>query len=199
MLRLGDSFELIAPDLRGCGDTGKPAPGPDPSATADRHALDMFALMDALGHISFGVIGGDLGAYVMQAMSHRQPRRLRGTLYLCTPYPGLGQRYGEPRPPDRGLVSILPAAAMGRATGRKLARVMPALLPPFPRPLVGRRSRRVRRPVRGLCRQLHEAGQHPGRLRLVSLVRAQSPALAGRQTADAAAHRNPLALSLGPP
>ena len=54
MLRLGDSFELIAPDLRGCGDTGKPVPGPDASATADRHALDMFAVMDALGHGSFG-------------------------------------------------------------------------------------------------------------------------------------------------
>ncbi|WP_338830786.1 alpha/beta hydrolase [Bradyrhizobium sp. 27S5] len=85
MLRLGDSFELIAPDLRGCGDTGKPAAGPDASATAERHALDMFAVMDALGHDSFGVIGGDLGAYVMQAMSHRQPQRLTGTLYLCTP------------------------------------------------------------------------------------------------------------------
>ncbi|WP_431015588.1 alpha/beta fold hydrolase [Bradyrhizobium pachyrhizi] len=96
MLRLGDSFELIAPDLRGCGGTGKPTPGPDASATAERHALDMFAVMDALGHDRFGVIGGDLGAYVMQAMSHRQPQRLTGTLYLCTPYPGLGHRYGQP-------------------------------------------------------------------------------------------------------
>ena len=77
MLRLGDSFELVAPDLRGCGDTGKPTPGPDASATAERHALDMFGVMDALGFERFGVIGGDLGAYVMQAMSHHAPRRHR--------------------------------------------------------------------------------------------------------------------------
>ena len=96
MMRLGDAFELIAPDLRGCGDTGKPTPGPDASATAQRHALDMFGLMDALGFDSVGVIGGDLGAYVMQAMSHQAPQRLKGTLYLCTPYPGLGHRYGQP-------------------------------------------------------------------------------------------------------
>jgi pimeloyl-ACP methyl ester carboxylesterase len=96
MLKLGDSFELIAPDLRGCGDTGKPTPGPDASATADRHALDMYGVMDALGFDRFGVIGGDVGAYVAQAMSHHAPRRLTGTLYLCTPYPGLGHRYGQP-------------------------------------------------------------------------------------------------------
>lgn len=96
MMRLGDRFHLIAPDLRGCGDTGKPTPGPDASATAERHAQDMLGLMEALGFDSFGVIGGDVGAYVMQAMSHQAPQRLKGTLYLCTPYPGLGHRYAQP-------------------------------------------------------------------------------------------------------
>ncbi|UQR66642.1 alpha/beta hydrolase [Bradyrhizobium sp. C-145] len=96
MERLGLEFELIAPDLRGCGDTGKPFPGPDATATADRHAGDMFGLMDALDIKRFGVVGGDLGAYVAQAMSHRAPERLEGSFYFCTPYPGLGFRYGQP-------------------------------------------------------------------------------------------------------
>ncbi len=96
MERLGNDFELIAPDLRGCGDTGKPFAQPDPTATADRHATDMFGLMDALGIQRFGVVGGDLGAYVAQAMSHRAPERLVGSFYFCTPYPGLGHRYGQP-------------------------------------------------------------------------------------------------------
>ncbi len=96
MMRLGDSFQLIAPDLRGCGDTGKPSAGPDASATADRHARDMFGLLDVLGLDRVGVVGGDVGAYVMQAMSHQAPQRLNGTLYLCTPYPGIGHRYGQP-------------------------------------------------------------------------------------------------------
>jgi pimeloyl-ACP methyl ester carboxylesterase len=94
--RLGRHFHLLAPDLRGFGDTGKPTAGPDATATADRHAEDMFALMDALGFSRFGVVGSDLGAYVAQAMSHRAPERLEGTLYFCTPYPGLGSRYGQP-------------------------------------------------------------------------------------------------------
>ena len=96
MERLADAFELIAPDLRGCGDTGKPTPGPDATATADRHAEDMLGLMDALGFQHFGVVSGDLGAYVAQAMSHRAPERLEGTFYFCTPYPDLGPRYGQP-------------------------------------------------------------------------------------------------------
>lgn len=96
MLQLGGEFELIAPDLRGCGDTHKQSIAPDSTATADRHAADMFGLMDALGFESFGVVGGDLGAYVAQAMSHKDPSRLQGTFYFCTPYPGLGFRYGQP-------------------------------------------------------------------------------------------------------
>jgi pimeloyl-ACP methyl ester carboxylesterase len=96
MERLGDLFQLIAPDLRGFGDTKKPTPNPDPTATADRHAQDMFELMDKLGFNRFGVVAGDLGAYVAQAMSHQAPERLIGTFYFCTPYPGLGHRYGQP-------------------------------------------------------------------------------------------------------
>lgn len=96
MEKLGDSFELIAPDLRGCGDTGKPSPGPDSTATADQHAKDMFGLMDTLNIQQFGVVAGDVGSYVAQAMSHIAPERLKGTFYFCTPYPGLGFRYGQP-------------------------------------------------------------------------------------------------------
>jgi pimeloyl-ACP methyl ester carboxylesterase len=93
---LSDHFELIAPDLRGFGDTDKPSPGPDSTATADRHAQDMLGLMEALGFERYGVVGADLGAYVAQAMSYRAPDRLDGTFYFCTPYPGLGPRYGQP-------------------------------------------------------------------------------------------------------
>jgi pimeloyl-ACP methyl ester carboxylesterase len=93
---LGDAFELIAPDLRGFGETGKPTPEPDPTATADRHAQDMLGLMTKLGFERFGLVAGDVGAYVAQAMSHRAPVRLTGTFYFCTPYPGLGARYAQP-------------------------------------------------------------------------------------------------------
>ncbi|MBV8522345.1 MAG: alpha/beta hydrolase [Acetobacteraceae bacterium] len=96
MERLGDQFDLIAPDLRGFGDTGKPSSEPDPTATADRHADDMLGLIDGLGLRRFGLVGGDVGAYVMQAISHRAPERLAGAFYFSTPYPGMGARTAAP-------------------------------------------------------------------------------------------------------
>lgn len=93
---LADHFDLIAPDLRGFGDTGKARPGPDDSAGADTHADDIKGLADALGLQTFGVVGGDVGAYVAQAISHRYPASLTGVFYFCTPYPGIGARYGQP-------------------------------------------------------------------------------------------------------
>lgn len=96
MQRLRPDFDLIAPDLRGFGDTGKVSDGPDPTATADAHAEDLNALADALGLDRFGIVCGDVGAYVMQAYARRYPQRLTGIVSLCTPYAGIGARYGQP-------------------------------------------------------------------------------------------------------
>ena len=89
-------FSLTAPDLRGFGDTGKVTPGPDPTATAAAHAQDVLALADTLGLERFGIVCGDVGAYVMQALARRAPERLSGVVSFCTPYPGIGARYGQP-------------------------------------------------------------------------------------------------------
>jgi pimeloyl-ACP methyl ester carboxylesterase len=96
MERLGDAFECIAPDLRGFGDTGKINIGPDSTATADRHAEDLRGLADALGLGRFGLVAGDVGSYVAQAFAQTYPERLTAQFLFCTPYPGLGRRYGEP-------------------------------------------------------------------------------------------------------
>jgi len=96
MERLSDGFACMAPDLRGFGDTAKPTPEPDPTATADRHAQDMLGLMDALGIGRFGIAAGDVGSYVAQALSRRAPERIAGAVYFCTVYPGIGRRFGAP-------------------------------------------------------------------------------------------------------
>ena len=44
MQRLADRFELIAPDLRGFGDSPKPDDGPSNRAGPDVHAGDLLAL-----------------------------------------------------------------------------------------------------------------------------------------------------------
>lgn len=56
----------------------------------------MAAFTEAVGLTRFGMAGGDLGAWVLQAFSLRHAERLTGAFHFCTPYPGLGARYGQP-------------------------------------------------------------------------------------------------------
>ena len=92
MSRLQDRYELIAPDLRGFGDSDKPA-GP---FGADGHAADLLALMDGLGIAQAGIVGHDVGGAVMQALARTSPDRLRGLFFFDFAYPGIGARMGTP-------------------------------------------------------------------------------------------------------
>lgn len=96
MQRLGARHHLIAPDLRGFGDSEKPDPGPSDQAGAEVHAEDMLALLEALGVARAGVVSHDLGAMAAQAMAHRRPERLTGLFFFDCPYPGIGRRWSEP-------------------------------------------------------------------------------------------------------
>jgi pimeloyl-ACP methyl ester carboxylesterase len=61
-------FEVIAPDLRGFGDSG---PAPDDRYDVAAHARDMEALLRELGHDRCVVCAGDLGGVVAQDLSLR--------------------------------------------------------------------------------------------------------------------------------
>ena len=92
MTRLEDRFLLIAPDLRGFGDSDKPhgAFGPP------EHAADMLALLDALGIGEVGVVGHDVGGAVMQPLARSAPGRLAGLFFFDFVYPGIGPRMAAP-------------------------------------------------------------------------------------------------------
>lgn len=92
MRRLADRHTLIAPDLRGYGDSDKPA-GP---FAPDGHATDMLALLDALGIGKVGVVGHDVGGAAMQPLARRVPERLAGLFFFDFVYPGIGARMGAP-------------------------------------------------------------------------------------------------------
>ena len=92
MLRLADRFTLIAPDLRGFGDSDKPA-GP---FGPDDHAADMLALLDALGIGRAGIVGHDVGGAVMQPLARKAPDKLAGLFFFDFVYPGIGRRMAEP-------------------------------------------------------------------------------------------------------
>jgi len=62
---LADTHTVVCPDLRGYGESSKPATTPDHSPYAKRAmAADCLALMRHLGHERFAVVGHDRGGYV---------------------------------------------------------------------------------------------------------------------------------------
>jgi pimeloyl-ACP methyl ester carboxylesterase len=92
MARLADRFTLVAPDLRGFGDSDKP----DGPFGADQHALDMRALMDALKLERVGIVGHDVGGAVMQPLARLAPARIAGLFFFDFVYPGIGPRMAGP-------------------------------------------------------------------------------------------------------
>ena len=89
---LAAQFDVVAPDLRGFGDSRETAPDP---AGAEVHAGDILALADALGLEKFGLVGHDVGAYVAQAVARRAPDRVSGLFFFNGPHPGIGKRWAE--------------------------------------------------------------------------------------------------------
>lgn len=62
---LAESHTVVCPDLRGYGDSSKPATTPDHEPYSKRAmARDCVALMRALVHRRFAVVGHDRGSYV---------------------------------------------------------------------------------------------------------------------------------------
>ncbi len=71
---LAERFTVIAADLRGYGDSGKPAGAADHSNYSKRRmAQDQVELMASLGHPSFAVIGHDRGGRVAARMALDHP------------------------------------------------------------------------------------------------------------------------------
>lgn len=97
MARLAHRFDLVAPDLRGFGDSQKTSPGPAEDATPEILAGDVLALADALGIERFGLVSHDVGSFVAQTIARRAPERIAGLFFFNCAYPGIGKRWVEPR------------------------------------------------------------------------------------------------------
>lgn len=75
--RLAEEFSVVAPDLRGYGESSKPATTPDHEPYSKRAmARDAVALMDALGFERFSVAGHDRGARVAYRLALDYPERV---------------------------------------------------------------------------------------------------------------------------
>ena len=72
--QLAKKFTVVAADLRGYGDSSKPAGGGDHAAYSKRAmALDQVEVMKSLGHEKFFVVGHDRGGRVAHRMAMDHP------------------------------------------------------------------------------------------------------------------------------
>src|SRR6476660_9471285 len=72
--QLAREHTVVAPDLRGYGDSSRPPEGDDHGGYAFRAmAADQVALMRSLGHDRFAVVGHDRGARVAHRMALDHP------------------------------------------------------------------------------------------------------------------------------
>src|SRR5512146_1160717 len=72
MPALARDFEVIAVDQRGMGLSDKPMSGYDTGTLAS----DLVAMMDALGHQRFAVVGHDTGFAISYALAADHPERV---------------------------------------------------------------------------------------------------------------------------
>ena len=92
---LAETFDVVAPDLRGFGDTEKPGLPKPPSGLLGDLVEDLRGVADALGFERFGVVSHDVGAYVAQGFARKYPERLSGLFFFNCPYPGIGKRWAD--------------------------------------------------------------------------------------------------------
>ena len=91
MPALAEHFQVIAVDQRGRGLSDKPADGYDTGTLAN----DLVALMDALGHERFAVVGHDTGFAISYALAADHPERVERVALAEIP----GSPGAAPSPP----------------------------------------------------------------------------------------------------
>lgn len=86
-------FEVIAPDLRGCGDSGLAA---DDAYDLAEYSLDCAALVrEVLGHEHCAVAGGDIGGVVAVDMALRFGNFVERLCFFNSVPPFLGEAYAQ--------------------------------------------------------------------------------------------------------
>lgn len=86
IVELARTHTVIAPDLRGFGQSAKPDSGYDKKSLAQ----DVQALMGSLGHRRYGVAGHDIGLMVAYALAAQYPAEVTRIALMDAFLPGVG-------------------------------------------------------------------------------------------------------------
>ncbi len=110
-------FEVIAPDLRGFGDSGL---APDGFYDLAAHARDLHALVaERYGHGECAAVGGDLGGGVIQDLALRFPGFVVRQVLFNTVLPALGEDYAQAGLPAMPTPAVRATADYYRRQGRE--------------------------------------------------------------------------------
>ena len=88
---LGDSVEVVAPDLRGFGESDKHPVEPARAYSLGAQTASVMALIEELGLRRPVIAGYDVGSRVAQAVARAAPEQV-GALVVAPPLPGVGDR-----------------------------------------------------------------------------------------------------------
>jgi len=93
---LAEHFDVIAPELRGFGETESKVPRSAQGSTPQLLARDLKEFADGLGLGRFAIVSHDVGAFVAQTFALAYPERVSALFFFNCPYPGIGKRWGDP-------------------------------------------------------------------------------------------------------
>jgi pimeloyl-ACP methyl ester carboxylesterase len=82
----GKDYTIIAPDMRGLGDSSRPASGYDKKTIA----MDIHELVKSLGFQKIDLVGHDIGLMVAYAYAAQFPNEVEKLALLEAPIPGIG-------------------------------------------------------------------------------------------------------------
>lgn len=85
---LSKDYTIIAPDLRGIGDSSQPKTGYDKKTVA----VDIHELVKSLGYKNIDLIGHDIGLMVAYAYAAQYPDEVQKLALLEAPIPGVGDQ-----------------------------------------------------------------------------------------------------------
>ena len=82
----GRDYTIIAPDMRGLGESSRPESGYDKKTIAS----DIHELMNTLGYQKINLVGHDIGLMVAYAYAAQYPNEVEKLALLEAPIPGIG-------------------------------------------------------------------------------------------------------------
>lgn len=134
---LAEHYTIVAADLRGYGDSSRPAAGPDSDGYSKRTmAADMVAVMKALGHERFLLGAHDRGARLGHRLAIDHPGVVRRAVFLdiaptLAMYEGTNEAFAraywhwffliQPAPMPERAIEVNPAAWLRDTMGNRYA------------------------------------------------------------------------------